>query len=213
MRMRLGIMGGMFDPVHNAHIAAARFAVEQLNLNELHLVPCHVPNHRAQAVSAPGHRVAMLELAIKSEPGMMVNPLEIERDQTSYSVDTLRAIHQAYPAARLVFILGMDAFNSFTQWHQWENILELCHLFVIPRAGIAATESTKTTMDFSQRNVQSADLMFLRSAGNIYMARDFRVDLSSTDVRKAIKQQQDLTTLLDARVVEYINQHNLYNQQ
>lgn len=211
MRTRLGIMGGMFDPVHNAHIAAARFALSQLELDKLHLVPCHVPNHRAMASSSPQHRVAMLELATASDPRMLIDSIEINSDRTSYSVDTIRSIRQAHPHCDVVFIAGTDAFNSFTQWHKWEDILDLCHLFIVPRDSASIADSIRIAVNLAEREVTTAQDMFQTEAGTIWIAEDFRVDMSSTDVRDAIRQHQDLTTLLDTRVVEYINQHNLYN--
>jgi nicotinate-nucleotide adenylyltransferase len=198
MSTRRGVLGGMFDPVHNGHIEAARCAVSLLDLDCIHLVPCHIPNHRVAAASAASDRLAMLELAVAAESAMIVDPIEVQRKRVSYTVETLTAMGGGTDVSSLVFVLGMDAFNSLPQWHDWQQLFALCHLLVL------------APVKLESRRVETTAEMFKARTGKIRIAEDFKYDLSSTRVRTAIQRQEDLSTLLNTNVIEYINQHKLY---
>lgn len=210
MSIRLGVLGGMFDPVHNGHIEVARFAQRMLGLDTLQLVPCHIPNHRAAAISSPADRLAMLQLAVADCSGLSVNPIELNRNQVSYTVDTLTALRAEADISGLILVLGMDAFNGLPLWHAWQKLFTLCHFFVVPRSGGSAMTATADALDLDSRRVHSAEEMFATDTGKVWIAEDFRVDLSSTMVREAIRNKYDLSGLLDARVIEYIFHNKLY---
>lgn len=211
MRTRLGILGGMFDPVHNGHIAAAHYALALLGLDRLHLVPCHIPHHRESAHASPAQRIAMLELAARHDSRLLVDPSEIRRAQVSYTVDTLTGMRRQEPGACLVFILGIDAFNSLPSWHEWQSLGKLCHLLVLARAGEEVLPATATAIDLERRQVTTPTELFAADVGKILVAQDFHNDLSSTGVREKLQQRADVTTMLDKQVIEYIYQHNLYS--
>jgi len=210
MSTRRGVLGGMFDPVHDGHIEAARFAIRSLNLDCIHLVPCHIPNHRAAAASAANDRLAMLQLAVAAEAGMIIDPIEVQRERVSYTVETLTAMGGGMDDNSLVFVLGMDAFNSLPQWHDWQQLFELCHLLVLARDGMVVSPDTAAAVMLESRRVETNAEMFKVQTGKIRIAEDFKYDLSSTRVRAAIQRQEDLSTLLNKNVIEYINQHKLY---
>lgn len=210
MSTRRGVLGGMFDPVHNGHIEAARCAVSLLDLDCIHLVPCHIPNHRVAAASAASDRLAMLELAVAAESAMIVDPIEVQRKRVSYTVETLTAMGGGTDVSSLVFVLGMDAFNSLPQWHDWQQLFALCHLLVLARDGMAVSPETAAAVKLESRRVETTAEMFKARTGKIRIAEDFKYDLSSTRVRTAIQRQEDLSTLLNTNVIEYINQHKLY---
>src|SRR5690606_2685035 len=107
---RIGVMGGMFDPVHSGHLQVALTAWHLLELDQLRLVPCHVPNHRAPATATSAQRLEMLQLAAAREPRLRVDAREMERDGISYTVDTLASLRNDFPSSALVLVLGMDAF-------------------------------------------------------------------------------------------------------
>ena len=131
MSSRLGILGGMFDPVHNGHVAAARFAINILNLDALKMVPCHIPNHRASQQLSARHRLEMLELALRSESCIETDDCEIKRGGVSYAVDTVRELAAKGAWDHVVFVMGIDAFNGLPNWHEWRSLLESCHLLVL----------------------------------------------------------------------------------
>lgn len=137
--MRLGIFGGSFDPIHNAHLIVARLACEQLGLDEVRFVVSAV-----QPLKPLGHgataeqRGAMVELAIDGVPDFVADHREQLRAGPSYTVDTLRALELERPNAELVLLLGADAAGHFAQWHQPDEIRRLCQIAVFARADLAA---------------------------------------------------------------------------
>ena len=121
MRKRVGVYGGMFDPVHCGHLAVAELAVEALSLDRILLVPCKLPNHRHAASASGPQRLDMLGLACAKKPQLEASPIELEREGVSYSVDTLTQLRAADPDTDFVFVLGRDAFEGLPRWERWER--------------------------------------------------------------------------------------------
>lgn len=210
MSSRLGILGGMFDPVHNGHLAAARFAVESLNLDLLKMVPCHIPNHREQLQLSAQHRLKMLELALAHDNKIVVDDCEIRRGGVSYAVDTVAELRVGGNWDQIVFVLGVDALNGLPQWHEWRALLQTCHLFVLGRQNQPVGSSVALEIGFEQRRVAEPEQMFEAQAGRIFIANDFDVELSSTQVRTVLANGGDVAPLIDAQVFNYISQYALY---
>lgn len=136
--MRLGVFGGSFDPIHNAHLIVARLACEQLDLDEVRFVvaatqPLKITGHGATAAQ----RSAMVELAIDGVPDFVADHREQHRAGPSYTVDTLRSFALDCPGADLVLLLGADAAGRFSEWHQPDEIRRLCQIAVFARADLA----------------------------------------------------------------------------
>ncbi len=212
MISRLGLLGGMFDPVHNGHMQAARFALRELNLDQCRMIPCHNPNHRDPATSDSIHRLNMLKLATAGDANITVDPIEINRSGVSYTIDTLLQLQQAWVDASLVFILGADSFNSLPQWHRWIELFDHCHFLVLARAGSSIVDELDGKIDVVDRLVESEQQLFASPAGKILLARNFENEISSTQVRERLVENEDVSQLLDSAVIDYIQQHNLYSQ-
>ena len=120
---RVGVFGGAFDPPHNAHIALAQAALAQLHLAELRIFPTGQAWHKARALSAAEHRLAMVRLAFADLPGTVVDGRELTRTGPSYTLDTLRELRHERPDAQLVLILGADQGNALPGWHGWQEIV------------------------------------------------------------------------------------------
>lgn len=219
MSFRLGMLGGMFDPVHQGHVALARRARDELALQQLHMIPCHVPAHRAQAHASGEHRLAMLRLAMSDEPGVVIDDRELRRSQVSYTVDTLQSLQEDFPEATLVCIMGWDSFSNLTSWHQWERILELSHLCVATRpassdvslaAEIAALEPLLSTL-LAERRITSPGATPLGGSGGIYLLDDLALPYSSTAVRSAWLDGDSNVAGLPGPVLQYIREHQLYS--
>ena len=135
--MRLGLLGGTFDPVHEGHLAAGRAARAALALDQVRLVPAHVPPHRAVGprASTP-HRFAMAAIAALDEPGWTVSDVELERDGPSFTYDTLAAAQASgLTASQIFFIIGADAFAEIATWSRYPAVLDLAHFVVVTRPG------------------------------------------------------------------------------
>ena len=210
MTPRLGVYGGMFDPVHNGHIDAARFAVSLLNLDRLLLIPCATPNHREPATVSSEHRLQMLGMAIADYRKLAVDDREVRRQGVSYAVDTLAELRKEGDYQQLVFVLGLDAFNTLPQWHQWQRILELSHLLVLNRSGAQIDDKTAAAVNLGTRLVNEPEAMFAAQSGRIFFAEDFDYVLSSTEVRSNLRANDSTEQMLPEKVRLYIEDHRLY---
>ena len=134
--MRVGVLGGTFDPIHNGHLAAARAAIDCAHLDRLILVPSAQPPHRVAAQAPAEDRLAMSKLAIEGDPRLEVSDVEVKRGGASYTVDTLVELHRAFPEDELFLILGWDAAHLFNTWHEPERVRRLASLVIVGRPGM-----------------------------------------------------------------------------
>src|SRR5476651_1713120 len=135
-RLRLGIYGGTFDPVHHGHLLLARDALEQLGLDAVLFVPASrspFKAHKAHATDA--QRVAMLRLALKGEPRFWLSRCEVDRPAPSYAYDTALEIQEAFPRAELLWLIGADQLDGLSQWHRAEDLRKMVTFVLLPRIG------------------------------------------------------------------------------
>ena len=210
MSSRLGILGGMFDPVHNGHVAAALSAVESMDLDLLKMVPCHIPNHREQHQLSAQHRLKMLRLALRREIKLAVDDCEILRGGVSYAVDTVAEMRAGGNWDQIVFVLGADALNGLPQWHEWRALLQACHLFVLGRQSHSIDADVALEIGLEKRRVAKPEHLFEAETGRIFFAEDFDVELSSTQVRELLTKGGEVASLLNAQVYKYISHYALY---
>ena len=196
VKRRVGVMGGAFDPPHLAHQALAQAALAQLQLDELRLVPTGHAWHKARALSAAQHRLAMVQLAFGDQPKVIVDPREIEREGPSYTIDTLRELAIKYPQAELFLIIGADQAQALPTWKAWQEILQIAIICVADRA-----DSIKATAQFT------AELRHLARLRHLQMPA---MAVSATDIRERICSRLGITTLVCEPVARYIAAHHLY---
>jgi len=210
----IGVLGGTFDPIHNGHLRLAWEACTRLNLQQLRLIPCHVPPHRATPASTAEHRLAMARLACTGVPGFVVDDWEIRRNAPSYSVETLAHLRQQLGAdTRIVFLMGMDAFRQFSTWHQWPRILELAHLWIAHRPGSAMPKADSQEGRLLQQRGVDQSALLDTSAGNLCVYDCTALDISATQLRTQIAQGISPRFLLPDSVWDYIEQHELYRER
>lgn len=131
----IGLLGGTFDPIHFGHLRPALELYETLDLEQLRIIPCGTPPHRDPPCANGEQRLAMLRLALAGQPGLVIDPRELQRPGPSYMVDTLISLREELGDVPLALIIGMDAFHGLERWHRWRELVDLCHLIVIHRPG------------------------------------------------------------------------------
>ncbi|MCL5283370.1 MAG: nicotinate-nucleotide adenylyltransferase [Armatimonadetes bacterium] len=198
--MRIGVLGGTFDPIHYGHLFIAEDARGSFDLDHVILVPNGRPPHKMDYLPAAAvHRMAMTELATRSNPHFSVSRLEMERAGPSYTVETLQAIRAANPAADLFFIAGWDAVNELASWHQPEKIVELCRIIALTRPGYS--------METLGRNLKSNYLSRIET----HVAPS--PDISASVIRDRILNHKPVRYLLPDEVIEYIERNYLYQSE
>ena len=200
----IAFLGGTFDPVHNGHLHAARVAAQALAC-PVRLVLSAQPPHRAEPLASAKRRWAMLELACAAESGLDADDVELQRDGPSYTVDTLAALRLRHGDAPLSWIIGTDAFNEIHTWRRWREVLDLCHLLVLPRPG-AKLEGAALKLHLEHRCPDFER----RPAGGIRLLDEAMLPISASAVRALIAAGGDASHLLPKGVCAYIKQHGLY---
>lgn len=203
-------MGGMFDPVHAGHIEAAKLAIATLDLDDLFMVPCHIPNHREAAQASAQDRVQMLRLACAGHGKLKVDDREIQSDKVSYTVDTLASFSVEFPGAVLVLVLGADSFASLPQWYRWQAIFALAHVLVLGRPGPQVQIDEELAIDIEYREVNTIERFFSVPQGRIWRLQEPKIAISSTQVREALRGGRATEMLIDPDVQEYIHEKSLY---
>lgn len=202
--LRLGVLGGTFNPPHIGHIAVARTALDQLGLERVLLMPANRnPFKQAEPGPTPLQRLEMCRLASAGEPGIEACGLEIERGGASFTVDTLRAIHASHPDAALTFILGADTATSLASWREPRELVGLAELAVAARGGAA------------REQVQGALAPLLDSSDGRLRVRFLdmpEIDVSASEVRRRIAGHESVAGLVDPAVERYIAEHRLYER-
>jgi nicotinate-nucleotide adenylyltransferase len=198
---RIGILGGMFNPPHLGHVALARAAAAELDLERVLLAPALIPPHKP-ARWDPGaeHRLRMCRLAAHGDPLLEVCTLELDRPGPSYTVDTLRSIHAGRPDADLTLIVGADIARTLDSWREPREILRLARLAVAERDGVAREEVLDA-------------LGPLRGEGSIVFLRMAPHDVSSSLVRRRVAEGEPVDALVGARVARHIAEHELYGRR
>lgn len=204
----IGILGGTFDPVHQGHLACGRFVLEQCALDQLQLMPCHIPPHRTSPGVSARQRATMVELAIAAEPKMQLQPLELNRSSPSYTADSLALLKKKMPASTLAFVLGMDSLAYFKKWHNWQQILSLSHLIVCQRPGYSSQDGDAPALlaEFGA----AISVLHQRDSGSIVELNNPDFSPNATAIRAALAAKQQNISALAPQVLNYIQQHRLY---
>lgn len=208
----IGIMGGTFDPIHNGHLQFAIEIAETFNLQEIRVIPCHIPSHRQQSVATPQQRMEMVKLAIQNESRFILDQREFKRKGASYTFDTLVTLREEF-GQQISFnlIIGTDAFQFFDRWYRWKEILKLTHIIVAyrPNCPHRAIKHHYFESHYTNniRNLKN------EPAGFIYFMPVTQLAISASLIRKKIRQKQSVKYLLPSSVWHYVNQHHIYEKQ
>ena len=205
----IGILGGTFDPVHFGHLRSALEITEQLSLEEMRFIPSAKPPHRWQPLASAEDRLAMVKMAIKENGKFTLDDREYHRDGASYTIDTLKSIRTEIGTDKaLCMIVGLDAFQSFASWKDWQQILDLTHLIVSTRPGY---QFEKQEADWVERRLTSnTKELHKKAAGMIFFCEVTQLDISATNIRKQITNGNSCSYLSPEKVCNYIRKHKLY---
>jgi len=211
----IGILGGTFDPIHLGHTQSAQAVANELGLTSVFLIPAHISPHKTSSDLVPHataqQRAAMVELACQQNSLFSCDTRELQRAGHSYTVDTLKELKLQYPNQPLYFIIGMDSLMSFTRWHQYQEILSLCHLIVNTRPNYPIEQLNSETEALLQKfqTTDSSQLSRIES-GSIYLAKAKFFNISSTEIRHALAQQQNGHQQLLPTISDFIHKNKLY---
>lgn len=193
---RIGMYGGAFDPPHNAHVALAQAAVEQLGLDSLHVIPTGHAWHKTQQLTLGFHRLEMAEKAFGHIPHVFVDQREVKRTGPTYSLDTLRELQAENPGAQLYLVMGADQAVALPTWSHFGEIAKLAIICVAERANTTGNISYISTLNSLNCRAIHIELPIMLE--------------SATDVRDLVLHQKPFNHLLPSSVVAYIEAHRLY---
>lgn len=198
--MKMGVLGGTFDPVHNGHLAVADEVRWRLGLGGVIFVPAGQPWLRANSpISAAEHRVQMVRLAIAGRPYLDLSTVEVERAGPSYTVDTIAELKERLGSRdELFFILGCDNFAELPKWHEPARLVRLCSLVVVPRPG------------YPFPDLKSLSAAIPGLAGSVMLLESPRVDISASEIRRRVARGLPIGHLVPEAVARYIREHRLY---
>lgn len=190
---RIGVMGGTFDPIHHGHLVAASEVAQWFDLDEVVFVPTGEPWHKAD-VSPSEHRYLMTVIATASNPRFTVSRVDIDREGTTYTIDTLRDLKAQRSDAELFFITGADAIAQILSWRDHDELWDLAHFVAVSRPGHVLNTDGLPSDDVSQLEIPA-------------------LAISSTDCRDRVQRGHPVWYLVPDGVVQYIAKHHLYRSK
>lgn len=200
---KIGIMGGTFNPIHNAHLMLAQAAYEQYQLDGVMFLPSKHPAYKNEReIVSPQLRSEMIHLCIDKIPYFSLNTMEYDREGNTYTADTLRILHEQNPEISYFFIMGADSLYQLEKWHEFETVLQLSTIIAAPR-----NEVTSETIHKKIHELTS------KYQAKIYLLSTPVSDISSHEIREMIQKKQSIDDLVPAMVSDYIKTHQLYMQK
>ena len=198
--MKIGILGGTFDPVHNGHLKIAGEVMQALGLNRVVLIPARQSPFKAEySVTPADQRLEMLMLAVTGSSEYVVSTIEIERPGISYTIDTLIELQRQYDnGSELYLILGWDSLERFAEWREPTRIIDICSLVAVPRPGWQ-----KPDLGQLEKDVPGV-------SSRVIFADGPEIDISSSTIRELVSQGKSINSLVPDTVAEYIRKQNLY---
>ena len=201
--LRVGIYGGTFAPIHNGHVAAAKAFMEQMKLDYLFIIPTYLPPHKQiDASDDPLYRLKMCELAFEGTDGIVISDVEISRGGKSYTYDTLKELER--PDTRLFLLCGTDMVLTFDQWYRFEDIFKMCYPTYVRRENNPLL--TKRIVAKIGEYYEKYGVMFRRIVTD-------PIELTSTEIRRAVRDGRDISGMVPARVAEFIRENRLYREE
>ena len=196
-RRRIGLLGGTFDPIHLGHLIIASEIFHRMKLDEVRFVVAPRPPHKDGITASDQDRISMVRTAIDADPRFVLDLIEFERSGTSYTIDTLRSFQERNTEAEIFFIMGEDSLRDFSSWDEPEGIVSIARLAVATRPGVSV-------------DLESIFRVLPSARGRISIVATPEVAISSTAIRKRIREGVPITYLVPKNVETLIEEQQLY---
>ncbi|MCP3025610.1 nicotinate-nucleotide adenylyltransferase [Halobacillus sp. A5] len=184
--MKVGLLGGTFDPPHLGHLIIAEHVCEMMGLDEIWFIPSHVPPHKQESSISADDRLVMVEKAVESNPHFFVSSIELERKGKSYTLDTIKELDAQFPSYNFCFIIGGDMVDYLDRWYRIEELKRLVQFVGVGRGGSSNAADGVTMVDIP------------------------RIDISSSMIRERLSNKQSVRYLVADQVNDYIKENALY---
>jgi nicotinate-nucleotide adenylyltransferase len=202
--VRIAIIGGTFDPIHNGHLAAAHSVASTFRVDEVHFVPAFSPPHKQTiGITSPFHRFAMVTLATMPFAQFRSSTIEVDALEKRFSVQTLELMRNLYPGAEMLFVVGTDMYRDIQTWKDFRRLFDLAHIVVVNRPGFTIREDLAPV-----QIVHSSTPVDLPRKNSVFFLPFVEQPISSTQIRGAIG---DARQWLPQQVWSYIEKNNLYS--
>ncbi len=198
---KLGLFGGSFNPPHNGHVHIAQAFVDELQLDNVIFLPAGNPYHKSSLHIDAEHRWQMTQYIIELDSRFAASDVDLNRAGATYTIDTINIFRQFYPQAELWWLMGMDSLMTLHTWKHWQTLARQVNIAVAARAGQMLTQLPHALHDYVGNALQTGSLHFLNAP---------MLDISSTQIRAALAQQQDVSAWLPKTVAYYVQQQKLY---
>lgn len=198
-KLKIGVMGGSFDPIHNGHLVLAEQVRTRFQLDKIIFIPAGNPPHK-EAVVKKEHRFNMTKIAIEDNEFFEISRLEIDTTETTYAIDTIRSLKESYrDDTEFFFITGADAIIEISLWKDFAELLNICKFIGATRPGVDE--------DYMKEKI---DALVNEYKADITITQVPALAISSTDIRRRVKYNLSIKYLLPAKTEEYIYENNLY---
>jgi len=198
--MKIGVLGGTFDPIHIGHLKVAEEVTASLSLGEIIFMPAGQPWLKINnAISPAEHRLEMVRLALAGKSNFKLSTMEIDRPGPTYTVDTIDELRRQLGAEdELFFILGWDNLTQLPKWHEPSRLIELCRLVAVPR------------VDFSPPDLTALDAAIPALSQRVILLDSPRIDINASEIRQRVREGLSIHNLVPGAVERYIKKHRLY---
>ncbi len=221
---RIGFIGGTFDPIHFGHLRMAEEARYNFSLSKVYFLPSRIPPHKlGRKITPPEIRVEMIKKAIRNNPYFGIDTHDLDLDKPSYTVNTLRDLREKYREAEIFFIIGMDSFRELHTWKDFMNLFDLANFLVARRPRYSEIHFRKVEEFFPpfdeekirnfEVNFEERRLTFRESGYSIFFYDSTLLDISSSGIRKLVKEGHSIKYLVPEDVREVIIREKLYMEQ
>jgi nicotinate-nucleotide adenylyltransferase len=215
--MKLGLMGGTFDPIHLAHLRCAEEILEKFGLDRIVFIPSATPPLKhGPSITPYEHRGRMVRIAVEGNPAFAFSDVEHRREGRSYTVDTIGYFRETFGKdLEIFFIMGQDAFDDIQRWKSWRRLLTLCHFVIMARPGWRKGSLRKALPpDDAARFSYDRKAHAYRGprGNNIFFASVTPLEIESRDIRERVKSGRSIRYLVPEAVREYVEMHDLYKR-